>query len=129
MDTVHQLMTSHHDHLADWLREGERSSLDAFLNAHHPDFSLVTTSGDVMGLDALRSALGAAGGSQPGLSITISEVTRLGSETYRFLEQHEIDTNVVDLRVVTAVLRGKHVVALHETTKPTPVIGASARSR
>ncbi|NLE79426.1 MAG: hypothetical protein GX610_07535 [Rhodococcus sp.] len=113
-------MTSHHDHLADWLREGERASLDSFLHAHHPDFSLVTTSGDILGLDALRSALSGAGGSRPGLTITIGEVTRLGADTYRFLEQHEINSNVVDLRVVTAVLRGEHVVALQETAKPGP---------
>ncbi|WP_186304378.1 hypothetical protein [Kocuria palustris] len=118
MNAVHRLMTVHHEYLARWLSDGRRADLDAFLNVHHPGFSLVTTDGEILGLDALRSGLSGSGGSRPGLSIAISGLTRLGPETHRFLEQHVMGSEAVDARIVTCVLRGEHVIALQETTRP-----------
>lgn len=117
MDSACQLMTAHHDHLAAWLRDGCRTSLDSFLEAHHPDFSLVTTAGEVLGLDDLRAGLEAAGATKPGLDITVSSMTSLAKDIHRFIERHLVDDDVVDARIVTVVLRGEKVLALQETAR------------
>ena len=118
MNCLHRLMVSHHDHLADWLSEGKPGSFQAFLDAHDPDFSLVTVPGELLDLAALRSGLSRGGGSRPGLRIRISDMTHLIPGVCQFLEQHEVDNRVVDTRVVTAVVRDGRVLGLQETARP-----------
>lgn len=118
MDHVYRLIISHHEHLANWLREGNLDSLGAFLEAHDPAFSLVTTDGEIVKLSALSSGLDRAGGSRPGLKIIISGMTHLVPGVCRFLEQHEVDGDIVDLRVVTAVLRDGRMLGVQETDRP-----------
>ncbi|MFD3517786.1 hypothetical protein [Streptomyces sp. NPDC058657] len=110
-------LARHHDQLAAWLRDGDAESLDAFLGAHHESFALVTTDGAILDLGTLREALRGAGGSRPGLSIRIGEVTRVTPDVYRFLERHLVDGSVVDARVVTAVMEGGLLLGVQETAR------------
>ncbi|WP_326674255.1 hypothetical protein [Streptomyces sp. NBC_01257] len=106
-----------HDQLAAWLRDGAAESLDAFLGAHHESFMLVTTDGTVLGLETLQDSLRGAGGSRPGLSIRIEDVTGITPEVYRFVERHVVDGSVVDVRVVTAVTRDGLLLSVQETAR------------
>ncbi|MGW0777619.1 hypothetical protein ACWD01_29130 [Streptomyces sp. NPDC002835] len=110
-------LAGHHDQLAAWLRDGEAESLDAFLGAHHESFALVTTDGAILGLETLRESLRGAGGSRPGLSIEIEEVTSITPQVHRFLERHIVDGSVVDVRVVTAVMEGGLLLGVQETAR------------
>ncbi|MGW6270118.1 MULTISPECIES: hypothetical protein [unclassified Streptomyces] len=108
----------HHDQLTAWLRDAEAPSLDIFLRAHHESFALVTTDGAILDLGTLRESLSGAGGSRPGLSIQVEDVTTITPEVYRFLERHLVDGAVVGVRVVTAVLRGGLLLGVQETARP-----------
>ncbi|PBC87040.1 MULTISPECIES: hypothetical protein [unclassified Streptomyces] len=110
-------LARHHDHLTAWLRDGDAESLNAFLGAHHASFVLVTTEGALLGLEALRESLRSAGGSQPGLSIQVEDVTRITPEVYRFQEHHIVDGSVVGLRVVTAVMKDGLLLSVQETAR------------
>ncbi|MCP2251322.1 hypothetical protein LY13_000050 [Prauserella aidingensis] len=109
MTDIEHFLTRHHDHLAAWLRDGERDRLDAFLTAHHDEFTLVTTEGDVLALPALRQALDRAGGSSPGLVIELDRITAVTDQVHRFVERHRVDGSLVAERIVTAVLGGPHL--------------------
>lgn len=117
MAGVGDFLATHHDHLATWLGTGDVGSLDAFLAAHHDAFSLVTTSGEILGLAPLQESLRGAGGTQPGLSIEIQEVTGITGETHRFTERHIVNDSVVGVRIVTAVLADGLLLAVHETAR------------
>lgn len=78
---------------------------------------LVTTDGAILGLEMLRESLRSAGGSQPGLSIQLEEVTSITPEVYRFLERHIVDGSVVDVRVVTAVMEDGLLLSVQETAR------------
>ncbi|MEU2023702.1 hypothetical protein ABZ565_16300 [Streptomyces sp. NPDC016469] len=110
-------LARHHDRLAAWLRDGTTADLDAFLDAHHESFVLVTTDGEVLDLETLREALRGAGGSSPGLSIRIEEVTGVTPDVYRFVERHLVDGSTVGVRVVTAVLEGGSLLTVQETAR------------
>ncbi|MFF5393170.1 hypothetical protein ACFY5H_33450 [Streptomyces sp. NPDC013012] len=110
-------LTRHHDQLTAWLRDGKAESLNAFLGAHHKSFVLVTTGGAILDLETLRESLRGAGGSQPGLSIQVEGVTTITPEVYRFLERHIVDGSVVDMRVVTAVVKDGLLLSVHETAR------------
>ncbi|MTE17673.1 hypothetical protein F0L17_00705 [Streptomyces sp. TRM43335] len=103
--------------MAAWLRDGKAESLDAFLGAHHESFALVTTDGAILDLETLRELLRGAGGSRPGLSIQIEDVTSITPEVHRFLERHLMDGSVVDERVVTAVMKDGAVLSVQETPR------------
>lgn len=110
-------LARHHDQLTAWLRDGEAESLNAFLGAHHESFVLVTTDGAILDLETLRESLRSAGGSQPGLSIQVEEVTSITPEVYRFLERHIVDGSVVGVRVVTAVMEDGLLLSVQETAR------------
>jgi len=78
---------------------------------------LVTTDGAVLGLEMLRESLRKAGGSQPGLSIQLEEVTSITPEVHRFLERHIVDGSVVGVRVVTAVMEDGLLLSVQETAR------------
>ncbi|MDI3417974.1 hypothetical protein [Streptomyces luteolus] len=92
-------------------------SLDAFLGAHHDAFVLVTTDGAILDLETLRESLRSAGGSQPGLSIEVKEISSVTAEVYRFLERHTVDGSVVGVRVVTAVVEDGLLLSVQETAR------------
>ncbi|MFI7339069.1 hypothetical protein ACIBUY_14150 [Streptomyces sp. NPDC050085] len=100
-----------------WLRDGDAECLGAFMGAHHDDFELVTTDGAILDLKTLREALRGAGGSQPGLSIEVDEVTSVTPEVFRFVERHVVDSSVVGVRVVTAVVADGLLLSVQETTR------------
>lgn len=118
MTGVTEFLTCHHNHLAAWLSVRDERRFEAFLSAHHRDFSLVTTSGAILDLAALRESLRDAGGSQPGLTIEIHATARITEQAHRFSERHTIDGSVLGTRVVTAVIRDCLLLAVHETTCP-----------
>ncbi|MGY5132612.1 hypothetical protein ACWGJW_09405 [Streptomyces nigrescens] len=110
-------LARHHDQLTAWLRDGEAESLNAFLDAHHESFVLVTTDGAILDLETLGESLRSAGGSQPGLSIQVEEVTSITPEVYRFLERHIVDGSVVGVRAVTAVMKDGLLLSVQETAR------------
>ncbi|MEU6332477.1 hypothetical protein ABZ851_35265 [Streptomyces sp. NPDC047049] len=110
-------LARHHDQLAAWLRDGEAESLSAFLGAHHESFVLVATDGTLLGLETLRESLRSAGGTQPGLSIQVEDVTSITPEVYRFQERHIVDGSVVGVRVVTAVMKDGLLLSVQETAR------------
>ncbi|MFE7543276.1 hypothetical protein [Streptomyces platensis] len=110
-------LARHHDQLTAWLRAGQPESLNAFLDAHHESFVLVTTDGAILDFETLRESLRSAGGSQPGLSIQVEEVTRITPQVYRFLERHIVDGSVVGVRVVTAAMEDGLLLSVQETAR------------
>ncbi|MGY6655472.1 hypothetical protein ACXIZN_25245 [Amycolatopsis sp. TRM77291] len=116
MTDVTEFLARHHNHLAAWLSDCDERRLDAFLAAHHEDFSLVATSGAIFDLVALRESLRDAGGSQPGLTIEVHATARITEQVHRFSERHTVDGSVLGIRIVTAVVRDSLLLAVHETT-------------
>lgn len=110
-------LVRHHHQLTAWLRDGDAESLDAFLGAHHDAFELVTTDGVILDLETLRETLRGAGGSQPGLSIEVEEITSVAPEVYRFLERHRVNGAVLGARVVTAVMGDGLLLSVQETAR------------
>lgn len=120
---IDEVLHRHHDSLARWLAAGDRKYLDAFLDAHAADFTLVTVDGTTLTGAELGPALSSAGGSQPGLTIEIDEIAVIGSANdlavVRFRETHRRGGDDATRRWTTAVLRrareGWEWVTVHET--------------
>ncbi|MFD0364327.1 nuclear transport factor 2 family protein [Nocardia sp. GCM10030253] len=97
-----------HADLAAWLGSNAAAEVfERFAAAQHEEFSMVTTSGEVLGRAELLSVLRGARNTQPGLKIDISEVQELAREgdtvVVRFLELHRV-CGTESCRRVTAVL-------------------------
>ncbi|TLW92366.1 hypothetical protein FFT09_16105 [Saccharomonospora piscinae] len=110
VDTIAAEIAAHHDRLVEWLSDSsDREALEAFRSAHTADFSLVTVDGEVVPGQAVLDGLASAGGTRPGLQITVSDVTvvdrSVGSVLVRFVEQHHVDGSPDAERIVTALLR------------------------
>ena len=82
----------HHAALVAWLADGDETSWSEFASAHVPEFSVVSVGGRVLAWHELSQDLGAAGGSQPGLTIAIDHFDVLATTTdvvvVRFRETH-----------------------------------------
>ncbi|MEU1117949.1 MULTISPECIES: hypothetical protein [unclassified Streptomyces] len=110
-------LVRHHHQLTAWLRDGDAESLDTFLRAHHDAFVLVTADGAILDLETLRGSLRSAGGSQPGLSIEVEEITSVTPKVYRFLERHSVNGADLGVRVVTAVMEDGLLLSVQETAR------------
>ncbi|WP_228002679.1 hypothetical protein [Nocardia australiensis] len=97
-----------HADLATWLgSEASADVFDRFAAAQHEQFSMVTTTGEVLDRPDLLSGLRAARNLQPGLTINVSAVEELAREgntvVVRFVESHRV-AGTESCRRVTAVL-------------------------
>ncbi|MFQ6398241.1 hypothetical protein ACLMAJ_32970 [Nocardia sp. KC 131] len=106
-DPVAAVETLHAD-LAAWL--GSNAGMEVFERfaaVQHEEFSMVTTSGEIIGRAELLAGLRGARNIQPGLKIDISDVHELAREgnlvVVRFMELHRVG-GTGSCRQVTAVL-------------------------
>lgn len=116
-DRLDALVRGHHDLLQRWLANGDRAALDEFCAAHHEDFVLVTTSGELIPAGALAADLGGAGGSSPDLIIEIGEVRAVSPTVVHFLETHRRGARAAARRV-TAVIESGAWLLVQETAIP-----------
>jgi hypothetical protein len=126
-DPVAEVEAVHAD-LAEWLgSDAPPEVLDRFAATQHAEFSMVTTSGALLGRDQLLAGLRGARNSRPGLTIEIDDVEVLVDASpvtvVRFLERHRFEGVESDRRT-TAVLVGDTTTSrpqwrsLHETAVP-----------
>ncbi|MGY4719856.1 nuclear transport factor 2 family protein [Naumannella cuiyingiana] len=105
------LLIEHHRLLQAWLTRADRTSLEAFLAAHSPDFRLQTLDGRELELAGLAAELDRAGGVAPELMIEISEVEVLddaeASLRVLFLERHRTPGSSVARRVDATLRDGR----------------------
>lgn len=125
------LVVALHDDLQRWLADADQVALQRFLDAHHPAMRLIDTSGRRHCFDDLARALAAAGGSRPGLRITIDDVHRPAANVLAFMESHhhasdsdshsdsdpnsDPDSGGQQRRWTTMVLTDGKVIAVQET--------------
>ncbi|WP_345494972.1 DUF4440 domain-containing protein [Nocardia callitridis] len=103
-----EIVAALHGDLAEWLAtKAAPKVFDRFANALHPEFTSVTTLGQIIERDTLLAGVWAAKGAQPGLNIEVTEVEELASTetvvTVRFTAENQRDGASAS-RVVTAVL-------------------------
>ncbi|MGA6204181.1 DUF4440 domain-containing protein [Nocardia testacea] len=98
-----------HSLLAAWLgTPASPQVLDAFADAQHDDFSMVTVTGAVVRKAELLAGLHRARNSRPGLVIEVSDIETVHTAddlaVVRFVEEHR-DGDSREYRRTTAVLR------------------------
>jgi hypothetical protein len=112
-----------HHLLARWLgTDCEPAVLDALRASHTDDFAIITTGGDVLGVDELFGSLAGARNAAPGLAIDVDEVA-VAVRTPDVVVAHFRETHrhnaEISRRRTTAVLRrtaeGLHWHHVHET--------------
>lgn len=102
--------------------KGERRT-EAMLQRFHPDFSMITPAGVQVSLEQLAALFNQRAGSQPGLTIEVSDMETLAEwpegAVIRYQETHQIPEQSEKKRISTALfsLEGERVLwrHLHET--------------
>lgn len=99
------------------------AQVQAMVERFHPEFSMVSPSGMEVGLQQVAALFAQRAGSQPGLSIELSEMQALAQwpdgALVRYRETHRLSGQEAKTRISTALfsLQGEQVLwrHLHET--------------
>lgn len=101
---------------------GAQAALQALMPQFSPEFSMVTTTGRLVGLDDVEQMFRRAAGQRPGLEISVSDMQPVWQDTaglaMRYLETHRLDGVETSRRSVVILKRASHGVLwhyLHET--------------
>jgi len=107
-----------HEQIEALLRAGE-AQVEAMVERFHPDFSMITPSGVEVGLQDVAVLFAQRAGSQPGLSIELTELQALAQwpdgALIRYRETHRLPGQDATTRISTALfsLQGDQVLWLH----------------
>jgi len=111
-----------HEQIEALFSAGE-AQVEAMVERFHPDFSMITPSGIEVGLQDVAALFAQRAGSQPGLSIELTELQALAQwpdgALIRYRETHRLPAQGATTRISTALfsLQGDQVLwrHLHET--------------